>query len=246
MGTIRVEFSGYGHYGICTILDRQDLISIIDEIRGLEQYQDAWANLDYPDYLNRPMGFDSALWPIHADSLCLGPDVRLAWRPGKIGAAIRSYQLLYQIARSRGMQASQADMGERNLYLIAGPATDNWFVQASFGHQIWDVIERPDFSDLLPVINADIRCWCEDQSGTLELGRYTTVFAGRDGLTLQVHQPDGNGLWIVGSRRHSNSSGYQLTDHNTDCASHAMAHIVSLCTILKHCRRRLLDLSRPY
>lgn len=246
MGTIRVEFSGYGHYGICTILDRQDLISIIDEIRGLEQYQDSWANLDYPDYLNRPTGFDSALWPIPADHHSLEANVRLGWRPGKLGAAIRSHQLIWHMASSRGMQASQPELGESNLYLIAGPTANGWFVQASFGNPIWDVIERSDFIGLLPQINADIRSWCEDQSGTREDGQYTTVFTGRDGPTLQVYQPDGDGLWIVGSRQHSNSSGYQLTDHNTDCATHATAHIVSLCTILKYCRRRLLDLSRPY
>jgi hypothetical protein len=124
-----------------------------------------------------------------------------------------------------------------NLEVDSGRATNGWYVGANFGAGVWDIIESPKFTPLLPKINADIRKWWEDQSGRKEWAQYTTVFDGKDGLTLQVYQPGSKGLWIAGSRNSCNSCGlYQLVDHNTDSWRDAIAHVLSLSIVLKYCR----------
>jgi len=222
---IRTELSGVGHYGVCTVVFRDDLEKLL-ALLSSSPVSEGWENFELDPW--KPMGFNGSFQILTKDQA--EPEIKLAWYPGRLSDALVSHGLLM-----RGM-ASFTEKGKspRALEVFSAKTSSDWHLQADFGDDIWDVIESSDFAKILPKINAEIRSWWEDQSGVPELGQYTIVFGGRNGPTLQVYQPRGSGLWICGSR-HGGSS-HQLTDHNTDSSRDCFAHVLSLCMILKHCR----------
>lgn len=231
----RVELSGLGHYCVCTIVSAKDLEKASKFLQTsivVEQEKNKRWHLDLGRY--HPFGLEGSMCFLDKDLDV--EEIKIGWYPGRLrDAMITHYYLSRAISFDSDVSDSPALSGDF-LEVMASQSSQGWCVGANFGNDIWDVIENPIFSDLLPQINADIRNWWQDDSGSEMLGQYTTVFNGREGLTLQVYQPTGNGLWIVGSRKIDGCYGYQFMDHNTDTSHQAFAHILSLCIILKHCR----------
>jgi hypothetical protein len=218
---IRTEMSGVGHYGICTIVPRDGLEKLLVLFSGLP-ISESWENLDFDPW--KPMGFGGSLRVLDKDPL--EPEIKLAWSPGILSNAMVSHSLLMRGKETFGEEVKNS--GALEVYLAK--TSSGWCLQADFGDDIWDVIECPEFTEVLPKINAEIRFWWEDQSGMPRPGQYATVFDGQCGPTLQVYQPRGDGLWVAGSRnrRTGGCSQRQLTDHNTDSSRDCLL-TCSLC-----------------
>jgi len=230
---VRTELSGVGHYGVCTIVQRDELGKLF-ELLSSSPINDDWQNFELDPW--KPTGFNGSFRILTKDQA--EPEVKLAWRPGYTSDALVSHGLLM-----RG-KASFEEVVEnpRSLEVYPAKTPSDWHLQADFGGDIWKVIESPGFPKILPKINAEIRSWWEDQSGSPESGQYAAVFDGQYGKTLQVDQR-GGGVWIAGSRK--SRYAHHLADHNTDSSRDCFAHVISLCVILKHCRTVIESGSRP-
>ncbi len=231
-----VELSGVGPHGVCTVVSEEALADLIENIgkRIPRTMPGNWTNPELER--SNPMGISeslSILDPTETGSL------KLCWDPLKLAEAMISHNLLMWSQAVLEEQKNRP-LFQLGLELEVGRST-GWYVHANFGSEVWERIKTSDFVASLPRINREIRTWWEDQTGRTQWGQYTTLFEGVDGLTLQVLQPSGGGgLWIAGAQEKS-SSGYELHDHNTDTFSQAFAHIYSLCTILKYCRKITRD-----
>ena len=228
MKIIRTELSGFGHYGICSLVPQP----IVEAFR---QNVKSHADWEYPEFDFCRTGIEHSLVNYQYDD---GPYFRLGWAPSNLPSAMKSVRILDRYGEMLPTQQKRELFNYPSLEVTAYPNSNGWDVKANFGNPIWDLIESGDFPSLLPGINTEILNWWKDQSNTDVGGQLTTVFKGVNGITLQVYQPSGNGLWIVGSRNDTGGS-YQIHDHNTDGWSQAFAHVFSLCVILKHCRRHL-------
>lgn len=231
---IKVEFSGHGHYGICTIVNKKELPAIADVLTK-QKTKETWHNPGFEsEYCtNYSIGFNQSLrsFDLPNDD---SEEIRFGWNPRSIETSMETHG---HLTRTQELISGFKKENPDGMWLesFVGVANSGWLVGANFSSEVWDVIESSVFREQLPAINEDIQKWWEDQSWTRQRSQYTTVFNGRDGPTVQVYQPAGNGLWIAGSR--NSSDPYQITDHNTDTGFLALGHIVSLCTILKHCKQ---------
>ncbi len=231
---ISTELSGFGHYGIWSIVP----YPVLEEFLKISKRFPEW---EYPDFLNRGTtrtGIKASLINYNLDD---GPGIRLGWLPFNIAKSMESISLLGRVAQSLSDQEKRREsLSKPILELVAEPMSknDGWNVKANFGDPIWDIIESADFPFSLSKINKRIQLWWQDLYNDHVSGQYASVFNGVDGLTLQIYQPSGNGLWMVGSRQHSGGS-YQICDHNTDSSTDALAHVYALCVILDHCRQQL-------
>lgn len=229
MSLARTEFSGLGHYGVCTIIgseSTEELSKILSRILP----EGAWRNPEFEEY--HSLGYDDSLRQIESKN---AGEMVLSWDPRKT-SSIKSAGKITSIIHMLLLRPNEVlarDTG-MNMEIHAGQSDDHWFVFANFSPKVWDVIESERFNEILPAINSDIERWWDDQTGRKHTSKYVTVFDGRDGPTLQVYQPDGSGLWVSGSRKIND--GYQIHDHNTDTGFQAMSHVIALCTILKHVR----------
>jgi hypothetical protein len=243
---IRTEFSGLGHYGVCTILPHQDFDRLVRLVGRMlaEIRRGEWENADVGPSSIGTTGIERCfrLLPTPNDTeICLG------WVPNKLEWALHSLGLLMEAAsyEARDKKQFPAHNPELTLEVCPTRSTNGWLVRANLSDQVWEVIEGPVFPALLPRINSFIQKWQEDQTGQQSFSEYTTLFGGRDGPTLQIYQPVSNGLWIVGCRtRDQVCSGWQFTDHNTDTARQAFAHIISLCAVLHYCREESVEKKR--
>lgn len=227
----RVEFSGCGHYGVCTIIARDDLPKFSEMLLKTPLAKD-WYNPELDIW--PPVGFDNALSILNKN--IEDPEVKLAWNPRKMTESMRSHYLLMKIAKY-GLPKSDIDLPGANLEVSTVETHNGWGVHANLSAAAWDEIEKPEFQEIVPQISRDIRNWWEDQTGHEERAQYLTVRKGKDGVVLMVYQPCGNGLWIDGCRHVPIGVGeHQFHDHNTDTAFQALGHVVSLCTVLKYCR----------
>ncbi|MEX0910327.1 MAG: hypothetical protein WDZ73_01060 [Candidatus Paceibacterota bacterium] len=192
-----------------------------------------WENPEFEPY--KPIGFDGSLTTLdledgQSEEICWG------WNPRRIENSMESHTLLSQMHKMLNRKVKNP--GGMWLEGVAcAMSSRGWAVGANFSPAVWNIIESQAFQEWLPTINENIQKWWEDQTWSRQRAQYTTVFDGRDGPTLQVYQPAGNGLWICGCRNDSYSQQYQITDHNTDTPLLALGHVVSLCTILKFCRQ---------
>lgn len=234
---VRTELAGYGHYVVCTIIPRVILEKVVELLLVSSLAKD-WENKEFDH--SAPTGctgFGNSLYIETKDES--DPEVKLIWYPHRLAKALDSAWLLQKIAyvlKYDNPSWKSLNPGLMSLEVSAGESSGpGWFARANFSEAVWDVIESPSFPGLIPAINRDIQNWWEDQRGCRVRGQYLTFFQGRDGPTIHVYQPDGNGLWIEGSRQ--TNTDYQLCDHNTDCFRHAFIHVLSLCIVLDHCRR---------
>lgn len=225
---IYTELSGFGHYGVWSIVP----YPILEEfLKSADRFPD-WES---PDFLSRGIGRTGIDYSLIHYRYNDKPGIRLGWLPHKLGDAMRSLALLARFIPPSPLSES---FSEPMLELEACSFTNGWYVKANFDDPIWDVIESPQFAELLPRINRDIKLWWQDHSNTDMYGQLCTVFTGVDGPTLQVYHPGSSGLWIVGTRKKSHGS-FQISDHNTDSSSDAFSHVYALCIILKYCREHL-------
>lgn len=237
----RVELSGLGYYGVCTVISRKDLEHAVELLkkrqeRLLEQGKDKeedWGNLDLN--LWHPFGLDRSMRFLTKEPDA--PEVKLGWNPNSLPQAMETHYFLATKASVGTSFEEKRDLTGDFLDISASPSSgQGWFVRANFGDVIWDVIENPAFPEMLPQINSDIQKWWQDMYGSEMSAQYATRPLGRNGPVLSIYQPIGSGLWIAGDRQIEGLSGYQLHDHNTDTGYQAFAHVLSLCIILKHCR----------
>lgn len=232
---IRTELSGLGHYGVCSIIPRSAVPGLISTIQNFHEdvRQGTWENPDFDTNPWRPTGLDGSFHVLQNES---ENEIRLCWRPNKLRGCLHSLQLLHLTNPEVSSAADKPTLQDQILEIAVDSLDPEWGISANFGDPIWGVIEQETFEQsILPAINVEIRSWWEDLANSPQQGEYGTVFNGKDGLTLQIYQPCGDGLWISGSRG-DRCSKYQLNDHNTDTALQAFAHVLSLCFVLKHCR----------
>lgn len=233
----RVELSGLGHYGVCTIISNPDFKKAIELLKKYQEKlqklgkEEDW-QLDINSYSR--FGLDRCMNFLEND--LEAPEIKIGWNPKKIYQAIETHCHLARKASFGSSFEETRNLSGDFLEVMASHCENGWFVAANFGTDIWDVIENPAFRKLLPQINSNIQKWWQDMYGSKMDGQYSTVFNGRCGLVLQVYQPLGNGLWIAGDRQFDGCSDYQFTSHNTDTSQQAFSHILSLCIILKYCR----------
>lgn len=233
------KLSGLGHYCLCSVLSFDLLYRAMELISRSPDFG-RWKNLEVDVW--HPFGLDGAFRYVHE-----GPEKEavLGWDPRDPENAMLSHHLLAKclsvIKAGESTGEDNADEKGMSLEVYPGKTSDGWFVQANLSDAVWDVIEGPVFVKIVDKINGDICRWWEDQNGRSESGRYVILFDGKDGPTLQINQPGSGGTWIVGSRLSNNTSGYQFSDHNTDWYLQALSHIVSLCFVLDHCKKALLD-----
>lgn len=240
---ITVELAGWGHYGLCSVVSRASLEQALEKIdrrrqraeeKGIQDFSDG----DWGD-LTAGLAGKYSIGPDNCLKLCNtkdGDKIKLVWRHDTLRQAMLSHDLLHCIL----LDFNSEDETGNGLEVEVGAAQQGWFVRANFGPDIWQVIEDSVFPSLLSErINPEIRKFFEDNyDGDMGPGQYGTVHQGINGLSLQLYQPVGSGVWIVGSRQ--KSFGYQFVDHNTDCSFQALAHIFSLCVVQKHCRELLV------
>ncbi len=238
---IRTEFSGVGNYGICFIMQRAYFDRLLKVVKE-SNLKKEWENIDL-DGPGSLLGIGGALVLLDRYGEEKS-EVKIGMVPRAIEDAVESASILFGAdshceavdETKSGKPSEQPLVPEASLAVRFARATNGWCVRADFTAAVWNVIESLSMNDLLPAINADQRKWWEDQSGLATPAQYTTVFTGRRGRTIQVYQPKGNGLLIAGSRQTDGLSESQITDRHTDTAYLAFGHIISLCTILKHCR----------
>ena len=148
---IKVEFSGFGHYGICTIIPRNELQVIVDDQRNKQNKLDklGWYNPTFE--LHQPIGFDRAL-----HDLGLGIDdsdeVRFGWTPSRIGDSIESHSYLTRVYERLYPDLKKERLNRPGLWLevFSNAAPTGWLVRASFSIDVWNIIESPAFQDRLP------------------------------------------------------------------------------------------------
>ncbi|MBP9855936.1 MAG: hypothetical protein KBC48_01335 [Candidatus Pacebacteria bacterium] len=226
---ITTEFSGIGNYGVCTIIPRDILENSMDMLQKSSRGEN-WENFDLNHY--RPLGIKNCFRIISEQDEF---KVKLSWLSHHLADALRSHGLLMLCAA----ELMTKDRSGAGLEIHSAQISNGWCLQANLGDQIWDVMESPKISEILPQINSEIRTWWEDQEGVARHGQYAIIFSGKDGLTLQINQPTGNGVWVAGSRKSDNTN--QITDHNTDTSFQCFAHVLSLCVVLKHCRKVVFE-----
>jgi len=192
---ILTELSGYGHYGVCTLLNPDEVEKIFTNptYQGLLKDWERQETMQF--YGSGPTGPEICFWRLPVDDQ---PIIKLGWRPGKIREAMLAHSLLnrFQYAEEFDHKANMENFKQsRGLTLGINKHETGWHVRASFGSPIWDVIETEEFqTNQLPKINADLRAWWEDQSNTAMYGQYTTVPNGIHGPTLQIYHPGTGGL----------------------------------------------------
>lgn len=235
MSKIRVELSGLGHYGICTIMPRalfQQCAAMIDRSAFSKDW---YYSSDHHNLRSGINGSLRLLNPYQATE-----EVRLGWLPNRLADASRSHGQLMMVARAISADEEiDFDNGKtgRDLVVDCGIGASGWYNKANFGDEVWDVIEGPLFPDLLAGdISTAVGLWYEDHRGIEKRRPTGTLFEGRDGLTLQLDQDASHGTWIVGQRKTHFLADHQFHDHNTDCLEDVLGHIFSLCTVLKYCR----------
>ena len=238
---ILTELSGRGYYGICSIVPRQIVPQLMENISNLRpEAKELYGLWSKPDFDSDPWGrtgLDESLKCLATDNE--SDNIRLGWIPGKIRQALISMELL-ELCNDQDFKSRLDQLKEPVLEITVGQGNNGWFVRANLGYPIWDIIEGSNFSkDVLPTIKQRIQYFWEDQSGSCYKNSMsnTVVHDGVNGKTLQLYHPIGNGLWITGSRK--DFMGYQLTDHNTDTHIQAFAHIYGLCVVLDECRKQL-------
>lgn len=236
---ILTELSGFGHYGVCSIISADQLDRMLT---NFPKHLEGW-ELSQPD---RITGIDASLWRLtdldENEDTC-----RYAWRPDKLHAAMRSIGILdrlspgfedFNVNLKAGKEDEQTFLASNSLNFSISRNENGWHVRGSFGYQIWDVIESDYFSsDLLPRVVRELELYWEDQNGRSQRMPNTFVHDGAEGKTLQIYHPVGNGCWISGARK--KRGDHQLCDHNTDYEAQAFGHIFGLCLVQKYCREHL-------
>lgn len=238
---ILTELSGRGYYGICSIVPRQIVPQLMENIGNLrpevkERYGE-WGKTNFDSDPWGRTGLDDSLKCLDTDND--SDNIRLGWIPTKIRQALISMELL-ELCNYQDFKSRPAQLEKPVLEISVGQGNNGWFVHANLGYPIWDVIEGDKFSDdILPAIKQRIQYFWEDESGSCYRNSMSSTFVhdGVNGKTLQLYHPVGNGLWITGSRK--DFTGYQLIDHNTDTCVQALAHIYGLCVVLDECRKQL-------
>lgn len=235
---VLTEKSPYGHYGVWSLVPREVFDAATELLaKNVHGYEG--------NRFDNRTGFDYSL--IIVDKYDQGDTVKLAWSPDKLGLAMKSIGKLNDAATysldpdqssdTRSALRKRFDESD-GLNLVIARADRGWHVHASLGGMLWDVIEQPFFNEtIIPKLIQHLVLYWEDQVGTGQRMGTTEVHDGADGKTLQIYHSNGNGLWISGSRKYTDS--HQISDHNTDSEDQAFAHVYALCILQKLCREHL-------